>query len=481
MFDFNLIKGRIRRYSRSSQVGECLHILLDVQRAEQKNYPFWHALVLLKWILIHTNDSPLRQAANRQDVLDTLKLIEQFEGDLHVIEFSKGIERGFRIIAYQQFWAQDGIGIDTFDRQLALYKNINRISINEDFTALTGMSVVDFINLLYVTYIFLVAHRATPGTIYTGVLEQNYQILTDKYFGRALTTKFVKLLTLTNFEDLNSMQKMSNEAYQLYETSFWSLKPFLIINRMPMTPHVAVFKESARHFIYDFLKSKSPRFTEEFGHVVEDYVELGLKEMKARYLTESQLKQEYPHLKKTCDYLVNDNLLIEAKAIELQPRSAIIRSQGLLTSDLKSSIVKSYIQLIATANTIDPSREWYGIVITYKEMYIGFGASAWSEFLKDRVEKFLKESGISINPLPPANLCFINLEDWDSIVQNVKSGKASLQTILKTALEMNATPDITKGILFFEQAIRLHYPVKHFDLSYLTEANKLLFNPSTHG
>ncbi len=40
--------------------------------------------------------------------------------------------------------------------------------------------------------------------------------------------------------------------------------------------------------------------------------------------------------------------------------------------------------------------------------------------------KFIAEKRIKLQAIPPQNLCFIGLEDWDKVIQNVKNRKGTL-------------------------------------------------------
>ncbi len=71
--------------------------------------------------------------------------------------------------------------------------------------------------------------------------------------------------------------------------------------------------------------------------------------------------------------------------------------------------------------------------------------------------------------LPPANLCFINIEDWDHIMQAVKEGKASLKEILVKARDLNSNPNITEKVMLMEQVLNKHYRLSTVTLSYLKD------------
>ena len=75
MVDFELIKGNISRYSLSSILKSSHELIVAVENAKDKQYPFWDILILIKWAYIYTKDSPFRKTATIKDVQNTMLLI----------------------------------------------------------------------------------------------------------------------------------------------------------------------------------------------------------------------------------------------------------------------------------------------------------------------------------------------------------------------------------------------------------------------
>lgn len=209
-------------------------------------------------------------------------------------------------------------------------------------------------------------------------------------------------------------------------------------------------------------------FPEEFGKRVEKYVGLGLVENKIPCLNEGILKSRY-QLSKVCDYLIEEDILVEVKAVEMHPRSGVTRERDILVKDLNTSIIKAYTQLLSTASNIDPDREHFGIVITYKEMLLGFGSDAWEEFLQPPIENFCLQNGVNISVLPPQNLFFITIEDWDKMMQNVKNKKASVKEILLKAKRLNQVSNMAEKVVIMEQVLNNHFRIKRYTLDYLKD------------
>ena len=107
------------------------------------------------------------------------------------------------------------------------------------------------------------------------------------------------------------------------------------------------------------------------------------------------------------DFTIQDGIIMECKAIELHPRSGILRNSDMLTKELKPSVVKAYTQMLTTAHLIDPNRQWFGSIITYLQTFIGFGTSACNEILATPATEFAQQHNLNINSLPPERFLFL--------------------------------------------------------------------------
>lgn len=409
-----------------------------------------------------------------------VKLIEEFESAYAIISFQtpKQTKQFFRIIAFQQFAYQDHYSNSIIDRQLVLYSKLNYgFNISEEFKKLTGIGIIDFFNYCYFTYLYLYLDELGSQVKFNGRLNDDYfRYFIQKYSEDSLH-RFLNLLTIKKSDDFENLHKLKKEILQLYETNFFITKPFILFKEEYRIPHRSVFLQTVSYFVYNYLKSNSALFPDTFGNRLERYVELGIKETGLIYSTGSELKRKYS-LNKVADFLIEKDILIEVKATELHPRSGVSRSSEILQDDLRTSIVKAYSQLLSTAYSIARNREWYGIIVTYKEMYLGFGPDAWEEFLKEPIELFINENQIELKILPPENIFFISISDWDWIVQALKDSKASsLKELLDKGKECNTSEDQQTKVFMMEQVLRKYYHVPQFNLSYLQEAHQLLDVP----
>ncbi|MEQ9288800.1 MAG: hypothetical protein RIG77_17900 [Cyclobacteriaceae bacterium] len=412
--------------------------------------------------------------AKLRDVEDTAFLISKFSDQNQFLSLKKDHKKGLRTIAFQQFWHQEKVNIYTFLRQIVLYKDLkSSFDIDSKLIEDIGISALDFLKISFSIQIYLSLDKLDPKFKYDGTLNDDFYDIFMPFFPKNNIDRYLENLTLKYTQQLDSVHKMANEALQLYETNFWSNFPFVNHSGRKQVLHKSIFDQTCKYYIYNHLKMSSPGFTEEFGRRLERYIELGLKECGVDYVGEKKMKKDYK-LTKVCDYMVEDEILIECKAIELQPRSAILREPAIMGRDLKDTIVKAYVQMLSSAISIDARRNWWGIVVTYKKTFVGFGEDAWQEFLKEPVIKKTKDEKLNLNILPPERFCVIDIETWESVIQIVRDGKISMLSLIRTILTHNSRAKKADAVLLPEQALFKNYDPFEMKLSYLDNASEKL-------
>jgi hypothetical protein len=449
MVDFELIKGNIARYQQSSILISVHKLLVAVENNKDKKYPFWDALILIKWAYLYTTDSPLRKTASIKDVQHTMILISKLHEQINPVDFKKnGIHSGFKIIAYQQFWFQDSIDEYSIFRTHYFFNNINsQLDVEKEFQTRTGLTTHLFIKTCYYLYSYFFLDRVKVGHVFDGILDDDVIHSFRSFLGQNEFDRFIQLISF-NPSEAEKLQRIRYEPYQLYETTLWNRFPLLNINGKLCFVHRAILIAMIKHFIFDFLKKTSKEFQTEVGNRMEKYIMLGIQEMNVGIMNEKALRLKYES-RKICDFVIDGNILIECKAIGIAPTAGINRTKELLRSEFDSTLIKACVQLVATANAMQLNTPLYGIVITYKDTYTGFGKDAWSEFLDEPVSNCLKKEAQKIELLPPDRIVFITIEDWDRLVRLKVLLNVNLSGILDLAFEQANSGQV----LFFEQAL----------------------------
>lgn len=447
MTEFEAINAKLKEYTLDSVLLSSHQIIVRVDSDNNKAYPIWNVLVLMKWAYAVCKNSTHSKESTPGDVEEMVDLINAFHDAVKPVDFKQGIKRGLKILGFQQFWLQDHLDRNVLYRSEVFFNQIQtKLDIDHEFRSTSGLGLRDFLNCAYLLYIYFHRDRFDKEVTFDGVL---YPEDLDAIFPSTGKDTFMSFLQLVIFPkiDPRNLQRMNFEGYQLYETTLWNRYPLLMVQDQVLLTHRSSLGAMIRNFLYDYLKKNSVPFRTELGERMERYVELGLKETNAIYLTEKQLQSKFS-LQKVCDYLVEDDVLIECKAIELSPTAGIKRTQEILKNEFDSNATKAYIQILSVASNVGEAIK-FGIVITFKETFLGYGKDAFEEFMNEPVTDFLKSQQIKQDTLPPERLVYITLEDWDRLVRLKKYTKKRLSEILETGFKSFQQNEV----ILFEQVL----------------------------
>lgn len=465
---FNYIRNRIREHSKKDLLQACYNIL-DDKRKEPK--PIWFVFLLMKWTYLYGEEKfPLKELNNKR-LTNILNSITNFNQD-HIGNFIKdgSISRAFQILYSQQFYLQTSVYIDKFATQLKIYDDSlkAKYDINKSFYNKTGLSVLEFLQLLQLSWLYInIDELKNPNIKFKGYFGKDFLTLTFEVYDKEKVLKFLRLLVLDPInpnEKINEFKRnLKNEELQSLERTFFTLYPLQVFNGNFKLIHKSIFNYCANYYIYDYLKSNDNKFTTEFGLRFEKYIELGIIELKYSYKTENQLKKILPKHSNLVDFLVEDNILIECKAIELQAYTSINPTDELIYSSLKDSILKAYFkQLLTVSKHLNNGENW-GIILTYKKLY-------WSQFSDLYEVGKAKFPEIDNEQLPPENVFIIDIYTWDRIVNIINNEKTSLIRILEIARTNNSDPITKKQSfdmhldIFDNNALNLNYLKREKDL-----------------
>jgi hypothetical protein len=469
--EFNAIRNKIQKFSYESLTGEIISLLSILE--ESKNpQNFWHPLTLLKWSLEFAGEKYPPKTATRNDILNLLNQMEALEMKHNIFNLSsngKKVNKMLTVLSPQQFQYQEKAWWNTLAMQYQLFIGIKgRYNIENSFAKLTGIELEQFLQMLYIILIVLF-HDEVPGQKRMPLSMASDGI--TGVFGQELHDKLIGLFTVSRASIKSELEKdnrtVKNYILQVFETSFFTRKPFLLIADKLLIPHRDIFNITCNHYIYEYLKAQDPNFTTEMGNRMEKYVRMGLEELKLNFQTENDLKKQIGLHHNLVDFLVEGNILVEVKALEIKPYTSVNPTDELLKSELKKTISKAYIkQMLSVANTIKQrDKEYFGIIVTYKELYLGNSSDLWDQFLREEALSHHQE----ISTLPIENLFIIDLRSWDQLLQVMMTHRITLIDILKKAREddrSSATKKFTFGMHLND------YKTPKITLSYLLEGQK---------
>ena len=471
--DYKAIRNKITSFSYESMVALLFEVLKRQEADLSGPSPFWHPLLLLRWSMEFAGQKYPSKPATKQDLAKLFKQLEELEMAHATFDLKKNgrLSKTFTILSFQQFQYQEKPWFDTFQRQYILYCKLNGShDINGSFLERTGVTIADLLCALKILWMAIL-HSALPGYEYRGVLTNDHLFMISDLIGQEQMKRIVELFSISK-ESIKAIVKedprlIKDYNLQVFEPSIFTVRPFFEYEQKLLLPHREILNHTINHFIYDFMKNRDDRFSEDLGKRLEKYIELGLRENDMSFLSESKLKQLLGRERKVVDFLIEGDILLECKAIELRPYANINPTDDILLSEMAKSITKAYaMQMMETIQQLNEEKEYFGIIVTYKKLNLGETEDIWEQFLRSETEKIVQDPK-ERNKLPYRNLFFIDLASWDIVMQIAKTNKLALKSIL-----MNTQLAKERKFGFYMHLDE--YKVKNFDLRYLHTDIKLL-------
>ncbi|WP_417610097.1 hypothetical protein [Owenweeksia hongkongensis] len=469
--EFEVIRNKLRSYHFDTTVALLLNIIWS---AEFRGEParFWHPLLLIKWTLQYGGQNGKVKFPKKVDVYKLLQGLDKLEMSHATFDFKRNqrMIQTFTIISHQQFPYQDKAWLDSFSRQLLLFQDTDtKYSINSSFNRLTNLSIVEFLRILFALWMMIIHDKLLKNS-FNGEFTSGAIKFLKLAFPSDQVDTFFTIITSSKEkfpEIIKEETRVKDHRLQVFETSIFGRKPLLLFKGKLFLPHKQLLNVTANHFIYDFMKYRDTNFTTEFGTRMELYIKLGINEASLKCTDENALRKQFGRDSKVVDFVVEDNVLIECKAIELKASLAVDPRDAKLGMEFRKSIAKAYAsQMFTVASNLNYMKEWFGLIITYKPLYLGNSQDLWDAFLKD--ETFSIDPEFKVKSfLPVENLFLTDLRTWDRIVHILKNKKIKLQKILKYARKQDSNP-ATKTFLLQQHLEK--FENQYFELKYLDDA-----------
>lgn len=440
-----------------------LHTIEELEVDQWQGWLPWYLLLLIRWSFEYGGTRYPPKQVNPSVLPKLINLINQAESHHPLLE--EGTYSGalgfFRTRAFQQFWLQHRLsGWDIARQYFLFYKYPVSESIQIQFAQIFGMKTNEFLGL---SLAWLTLIRLNPRNIvFASSLLQglDYSEDTIKAFFRALSHSIQETRIFLS----ERKQSVKNPFFQVAEQTPFIRYPMLRLQNGYLIYSKRVFEQTIQNFIYTALKySEGSTFSEDFGRVLEKYVHESLLSTKLRFYTEKDLRRNFSLLKVT-DFVLpfeNCTVMIEVKATEIKPSVQVYPRTEQLISELKDTIIKAVIQGFSTADALSRSNDdleiqcrsdFYLLIITYRDHYLGSGQEAWKEFLGDAVAAELKQRGLDEQKLDPAKIAILSLREFDELIGLLWAGQADLNHILVEMVKSNSSPKTSKYLF------SMHFP-----------------------
>jgi hypothetical protein len=409
----------------------------------------WLVLLLIKWVLV---DEQYATSGKRDLDANKFKKMLQLMRDLgsKIRGPSQYAHHAlfFRNIAYQQFLYQHSFGPDSLARQSLLFGSVEDSHLfKREFVNLTGMSIEHFLELALILLCrFIDGKGHTISSQWFQTVRSYYTANEIEALLRALSINLPELR-----QKLLNLERAGRRSSEFYEQTPFLRFPLLKVNGQYLCVYPNVLFRTLEHFIYDVLRSwDSNRFMAKFGEAFERYVEKGLIYAKVLHANEAVLKRELVGTGSLIDFLCHDknsNILIDAKAVEMAYEGKVTHLPEIVRDRVKTSIIKAIeqafdvlrrLQITNSKNPVIRNRNTnYLLVVTFKELYLGNGRNFYDAIAKDKLDE-ISEKYRGSPQIPLENMYFITVEEFDYLIEMIRTGNTSFEGALTKAKESDS-------------------------------------------
>lgn len=444
------IQNAIRRYNPLSIFMQALRYLYAPTKDElqQTSKQPWLIMLLIQWTYLDplANHDLDRPPATQTEMLSVLQEILDLTDTGTMPDQFDDVRLFMRALAYQQFFHQTDNGLFDLARQKLIFAAVpENHYFRAKFLKQTGVPVADFLTLAFALYATIKARGP--------MIQRSYLFNACSNIAAPTVDAFLRLVSI----DIKNLNKKLNDLDEgRSPDEYLRQTPFL---RFPIikvgaeywcvSPHVLA--RSLGYFIYDFLKRDDvDGFNPPFGRSFEQYVNEQISASKLSFAKEKDLIKVISGEGKVVDFLVVDgeaNVLIDAKGVEIAQSGMAAVKRGSVRRATKTSLIKAFEQgqeVAARLSRLKPNHpiikhrdSTYLLAITYKELYIGNGATLAAVAGDAELQKIrAKHPQESLIPLE--NIYFLTINEFEELMFLVSEGRLGLVEALEMAKKADA-------------------------------------------
>lgn len=514
-FKFDNLITHIRKYDSLSLINKVIehgNIISNSAHIDLRKSPhYWELDLLCRLIYKYGRDNKkpidenqfiklcrkLRKLRNGGE----LNLDEQVQRNSTASSSIGFVSRILRRTAFSQLRYQYRLPIESLARQYIMFVKLDKENIlNKKFKQVSNIDIKVFLSI-YLALLFLIEKYGNQVPLLeanTGL--QKLSTLNTKLFTYSNFEEFFKL-TSKDISDAREFIKQYEEKighkdinFQLFEETPFERYPFFKSKTYYTAYHRPLLNAAAENNLYDMCKEVDPNVCGEYnadtgegglGQIFEQYIHQGLeyyicstKTEKALY-NDKDIKEKFLFGRKySCaDYLlIEDNvgIIVECKSTEYRKKSRLIQSRESRIEALKNQVVKGTRQVVHTVDLLlktkakladtEKIQAFYGIVVTYKQYYLGSGSNFYNE-----MKEWLPPS----TQIAPKNIFYMTVDELDCLIAGVMAKKTSIAKVLFSLADYDA-----KNNLKFSISLLNLWGQEWYTAPYLTETIDYMKNVS---
>lgn len=484
---FKIVRNRIRKFDSISLITRTSSKLHEIEYKEITDWNGWlpwNLLLLIKWSAEHGGSYYPPKEFSDKSLVNISNLMHDFASTNDFLDQGDegGLRKFMRVLAFQQFWIQRSVSSWEVVRQYILFTGEeNEDPVRENFKKITGLEPKLFLQISLLLYSSFLKDQNlgffNPFLVFSNT-NLSQESIRNYFLSMSLTVS-----QLIDYEK-NRKGRIQNPYRQLTELTPLVNFPFLQHDKGFLLYSRKVFEQTIARKIYNVTKEYGgSALAEIFSKRFENYIGNILTGIYDNLYSESELSKAFSGMK-TPDFLLpfdDCTVIIEAKAIEMRPSVQVFPANKQLDSELSDSVIKAVVQAFSLVQELSKQKDdldipnrsnYFLLIVTYRDLYLGPGQDMWSEFLKEAIDKRLKKHEREISFLPPQQMATISIEEFDQLFSTVYSEQDTLPKILQNMTKTNSDEKTKKHCFAMHLA-----PYDHvkYDLPFHAELHKAIW------
>ena len=482
---FKPIRNKLKYYSKEKIFTECMKQLINtwnkssIEISKDKQPLSWFTLLIMKWGLVYGEESLF---AKKQFGTNEFKLLYNKLSELPIPDKLSDPKDELSIWkVYRAFCSGQNQYMESDFFKVVYGLSIIEIILKDikiDYD--TNNKMLEILNLCledFITYQLLILASSSI------LIENEKSFFSVDYFNK-LFNKYPKneIQLFLNFISLDFSELVlffkthhklvNNPGFEFTLPSPLNKKPLFRNNGEYHFYHLSILQQHIEFGVYDILKENDhENFSSSFGHGFEEYVTYPLLSISANFKREGDLKRLLGKKNNVIDFLVSESegtLFIEVKSAEMHPSTLHDPQLCNLERTLQNSLVPGYKQIFKVASKLRSalydclfsSDNFYGIIITYKDLMLGSPNSIWDEFMETIMKEKLSDSIMSNLPINPSHIFCLSIYEFDILCEFAKKKKLGLTSCLQIVINNINKPESANNTF-----------LSHFDIEGLNFGN----------
>lgn len=437
--NFQLLLNELKKFNRD-QLLLCISRITFYQsinsstKIQTTNHPWW-CIFLYRIIIYEWNSLKGHKPLLQQDLTNIINLNINFNNscsflnkdEIKDLNNDKELNSIMRVLFFHQFERLRVTTDHDIKRNYEIFKNrsfFEEITIKE-----FNLSLDEYIHYYKMIGYFsktINKIKIDPTYLCSSIFPNRHNA--KKFLNNLSTNKY-------SFDKINNQYPIKNINTEV-KNDFIYNKPLLRIGNSYHIIDTKILCYVSRYGVYNSLKNIAIKnntigeFGDKWGSAFESYIENLFLDKKWAYVTESDLKKQ--KYRKQVDYILQNEknrILIEAKGIEPHKSTRFIVNPDDMLNIYTGNIVKAINQINTICrdkNDLDPSHT-FGIILTYKDLYLGTFKSSWISFIQEAYTKTYPNDQIVFNP---ENIFLIDIKSFEELLDKNQSITDLIESLL---------------------------------------------------